>query len=219
MYKNFKKYKMFFKLTCAVVASVAGYGVMSYCSTEFLGQEVPISYAQQSIPKQAIRLRVLAHSDHPADQRIKRQIRDLVIANMKSWAKQPGDMKEARALVQAHLPALAQTVTRALKDTGANYKAKLSLGQANFPDKVYGMKKYPAGKYEALVVTLGAGQGRNWWCVLFPPLCFVDLEESMKQDEVASASTELAAQPVRSSVQARSYFADKACELYAKIVD
>lgn len=129
------------------------------------------------IPQESIRLRILANSDGAADQLVKRRVRDAVVEQMNGWVAQldnPQSLEEARRIIREHLPAIEEQVGQTLKQYGKNYDYQVELGTVPFPTKMYGGAVYPAGDYEALRVTLGEGKGKNWWCVLFPPLCFID---------------------------------------------
>lgn len=126
------------------------------------------------IPDQAIRLRILANSDSVQDQAVKRAVRDRVMALIDTWVAKPQSIEEARALIREHLPEIGDTIAAQLQESGAGYSYRAELGVVPFPVKVLGSRVYPSGDYEALRITLGSGQGHNWWCVLFPPLCFVD---------------------------------------------
>jgi stage II sporulation protein R len=132
------------------------------------------SAVNPEIPRDAIRLRILANSDAPGDQWIKRKIRDAIVASMNEWVADPDNLPEARAEVRKRLPELRRLVAQTLATYGYSGDFSLELKEADFPTKIYGNRVYPAGKYEALLITLGEGKGQNWWCVLFPPLCFVD---------------------------------------------
>lgn len=126
------------------------------------------------IPKNAIRLRILANSDHANDQQIKRRVRDIVNHQIETWVKDLKSERIAKKVIQAHLPAIRTLVKQELKKERVDQTYTVKLGEADFPTKLYGGTVYPAGTYQALVITLGSGQGANWWCVLFPPLCFLD---------------------------------------------
>ncbi|WP_243735189.1 stage II sporulation protein R [Paenibacillus turpanensis] len=145
--------------------------------------KVNAAVAAPSIPQESIRLRILANSDSPTDQLVKRAVRDEIVKEMNQWVKGPETLEEARAIVAAHLPELEAAVARVLEQRGFNYTYQVELGQIDFPTKMYGNEMYPAGKYEAVLVTLGNGEGQNWWCVLFPPLCFVDIVSGDKKKE------------------------------------
>ncbi|WP_020619463.1 stage II sporulation protein R [Paenibacillus daejeonensis] len=165
------------------------------------GQRMDAAIVQGAIPEESIRLRILANSDSPQDQAIKRHVRDAVVAEMESWATGPQTIGEARMAIQANLPLLQAAVEDTLESRGFTYGFEVELANVPFPTKMYGSQVYPAGDYEALRVTLGAGDGQNWWCVLFPPLCFVDgisgeasAAESTPVSEVsADASTDASA--------------------------
>jgi stage II sporulation protein R len=133
--------------------------------------------AQNLIPEDSIRLRILANSDSLQDQWIKRKVRDAIIAEVNSWVDslQVKDLAEARQLIKSRMPEIEEAVQSTLTQYGFTYGFKMELDVVPFPTKVYAGEVYPAGDYEALRVTLGKGEGQNWWCVLFPPLCFVDI--------------------------------------------
>ena len=126
------------------------------------------------IPDEAIRLRILANSDKEEDQTVKRLIRDEVNADITEWVKDLTSLDEAREVIQSHLPDIQETARKVLQENGLEQSATVDFGQAEFPTKLYGQFLYPAGEYEAVIITLGEGEGANWWCVLFPPLCFLD---------------------------------------------
>jgi stage II sporulation protein R len=141
------------------------------------GQKSDAAIAEVTIPQDSIRLRILANSDMAGDQLVKRQIRDSIVEQMNQWVAEledPQSLEQARTLIRGHLPELNALVADELEKRGIEYTYKVELGVVPFPTKMYGGTVYPAGEYEAVRVTLGAGKGQNWWCVLFPPLCFID---------------------------------------------
>lgn len=129
----------------------------------------------QVIPDEAIRLRILANSDEEKDQQIKRDVRDEVNRVVSRWVADITDIEEARELIQERLPEIDQLVGEVLQESDENREYTVDYGKnITFPMKLYGDYLYPAGEYEAILITLGEGDGSNWWCVLFPPLCFLD---------------------------------------------
>lgn len=136
---------------------------------------VNAAVVEQTIPEDSIRVRILANSDAPGDQWVKRQVRDEMITQMKDWVQGPQTIEEARKRVRTHLRELHSVIGEVLHKYGFTYEYKVELGRIPFPTKMYGNRVYPAGDYEALLITLGKGAGQNWWCVLFPPLCFVNI--------------------------------------------
>ncbi|WP_031406640.1 stage II sporulation protein R [Geobacillus vulcani] len=134
--------------------------------------------AAVAIPDEAIRLRILANSDAAEDQQLKRKVRDAVNAQINGWVAELTSFEEAKRVIRSHLPDIEQTVARVLRNEQSDQTYKVEFGPVHFPTKVYGNYVYPAGTYEAVLITLGEGKGANWWCVLFPPLCFLDFSNS-----------------------------------------
>jgi len=165
------------------------------------------------IPEESIRLRILANSDSAADQALKREIRDAIIARMQEWVVGPHTLDEARAVVNAHLPEFDALVGKMIEERGYSYTHTVELGKVPFPTKMYGNVVYPAGDYEALRITIGSGEGQNWWCVLFPPLCFVD---SVSGEAVASTAAVVAKTEVAETGNGKSVEAKAAVKPAAK---
>lgn len=139
-------------------------------------QKADAAIAGGDIPQESIRLRILANSDSASDQAVKRHVRDAVVAEINSWIQSTSTqtIEEARQSIRGHMKDIEKVVAAQLRERGFTYSFKAELDVVAFPTKIYGSKVYPAGDYEALRITLGSGAGQNWWCVLFPPLCFVD---------------------------------------------
>lgn len=141
------------------------------------GQKIDSAAAEGRIPQESIRLRILANSDKAGDQVVKRRVRDAVIKQIDGWVTEldnPQSLDAARGVIREHMDEIEGLVGKTLASSGKRYSYKVELAVVPFPTKMYGSAVYPAGDYEALRVTLGEGKGKNWWCVLFPPLCFVD---------------------------------------------
>lgn len=129
----------------------------------------------QVIPDDAIRLRILANSDNEADQQLKHVVRDRVNEQVTEWVAEITDIEEARRLIQENLPEIEAIIHEVIEENGTENDFSVEYGSnISFPMKLYGNYLYPAGEYEAILITLGEGNGSNWWCVLFPPLCFLD---------------------------------------------
>lgn len=147
----------------------------------------------QVIPDDAIRLRILANSDSEEDQKLKRLVRDRVNEEVTVWVEHITDIEEARTLIESRLPELEAIVADTLEEAGKTNEFSVEYGKnVSFPVKLYGSYLYPAGEYEAILITLGEGEGANWWCVLFPPLCFLDFFNgtTVAEAETAEDSTE-----------------------------
>lgn len=130
---------------------------------------------QAMIPDESIRLRILANSNQEKDQQIKYDIRDRVNAEITTWMDQMSDIDDARSLIQQRLDRIEEIAKEVLQEHQLSYDIDITYDErVVFPRKMYGSYIYPEGEYEAILMTLGAGLGDNWWCVLFPPLCFLD---------------------------------------------
>lgn len=128
----------------------------------------------QIIPDEAIRLRILANSDGEKDQKVKRIVRDKVNEQITNWVVDIDDIDEARQLIKSNIPEITETARQVLADYGDKNVHVEYSEKVTFPVKLYDTYLYPAGEYEAVLITIGEGKGANWWCVLFPPLCFLD---------------------------------------------
>ena len=124
------------------------------------------------IPEDAIRIRVIANSNEKQDQDLKRSIKDEVEQYLYNKLKDINDVNKADIVIKESIPNVEKIVSKYTKDYKINY------GMNYFPEKEYKSIVYDAGNYKSLVITLGNGLGDNWWCVLFPPLCLMEADES-----------------------------------------
>ena len=127
--------------------------------------------AQSQLAERVVRLHVLANSDGQEDQALKLLVRDRVLARATELLTQARDRTEAEALLRAELPELEALAVRELQANGCAYPVTAELADTEFPTREYESFTLPAGEYLALWVVIGEGAGRNWWCVVFPPLC------------------------------------------------
>lgn len=130
------------------------------------------------IPDEAIRLRVLANSNSKDDQELKLKVRDELQLYMYELLKDTKGIEQARETINQNLNQIKENVKSTLQKYDSSIKFQVNFGLNYFPDKEYKGIVYPAGQYESVLVTLGEGNGNNWWCVLFPPLCLMEAEES-----------------------------------------
>lgn len=133
--------------------------------------------SEAALAGQVLRLHVVANSDSEADQARKLLVRDAVLARASRLLDGAGDRQNAEAALAPHLDELAQAGADALARTGNHDPVSVALADQWFPTKEYNGFSLPAGRYRALRVTIGAGEGRNWWCVVFPPLCLASVAE------------------------------------------
>lgn len=129
------------------------------------------------IPKEAIRLRIIANSNNIEDQYIKNKVKENINKEIENILTTT-TIEESRNKIKENIEKIDKTIRNTLKEEGYNYKYKISYGQNYFPEKIYKNVKYEEGNYESLVITLGKGEGNNWWCVLFPPICVIEETET-----------------------------------------
>ena len=129
------------------------------------------------IPENAIRFRIIANSNNENDQQLKHIIKDDVEEEIYKLIKVAKNTEEARNIITSNL----DRIDGILKKYNVNYD--INYGSNFFPQKTYKGIEYPEGEYESLVITLGQGIGKNWWCVLFPPLCLLDEESNIDDVE------------------------------------
>lgn len=146
---------------------------------------------QQGIANEVFRFHVLANSDSDEDQRVKLEVRDAVISYMKSEMSKDSDGQksvsssagETKRWSKEHLPELVRVADEVLEREGMDYQAQAQVTKCEFPEKRYGDVTFPQGEYEALRITLGEAVGHNWWCVLYPNLCFLDATYAVVSDD------------------------------------
>lgn len=137
-----------------------------------------IAMAEDTPP--LIRLHILANSNSQEDQRVKYMVRDRVIYTMSEKFKDSQSLEESEHILLENLQNIEDEARAVLRQEGSHDEVKAYYGIFNFPTKYYGTFSLEAGRYEALKLVIGEGEGANWWCVLFPPLCFVDGQNSEK---------------------------------------
>ncbi len=145
-----------------------------------------ISYAKSvstDISKNVFRLHVLANSNSEEDQNLKYKVRDSLISYMNSLCADVNSKSQAIEIAQNHVDEFKQIALDVIKENGYNYNVEVEIGNFEFPTKQYGDISLPAGLYDALRVKIGKAEGQNWWCVMFPPLCFVDVTSGVVPKE------------------------------------
>lgn len=130
------------------------------------------------IPDDAIRMRVLANSNSEYDQSIKKQVSIELQKSMYHLLKNTKGIDQARAVIKSHMNEIEETVKATLIRLDYDKGYEINYGMNYFPNKEFHGVTYEEGYYESVLVTLGSGEGDNWWCVLFPPICLLEAEES-----------------------------------------
>ncbi len=135
------------------------------------------------ISNSVFRLHVIANSDTEEDQNLKYKVRDAVLEYMNSISKECNSKKEVISLAYKYQYEFKSIAENVIKENGYDYSIEIKIGNFEFPTKYYGDISLPAGYYDALRIEIGEAKGQNWWCVMFPPLCFVDVTSGIVPDE------------------------------------
>ena len=128
---------------------------------------------QKSLANKVLRLHILANSNSEYDQELKLKVRDEVVNYLTPLLKNASNLEETKKIVAQNITSI-NSVAQNTVSKYSNYKTVSSLAISNFPTKQYGSFAFPAGEYDALKIIIGNGEGNNWWCVMFPPLCFTN---------------------------------------------
>ncbi len=156
-----------------------------------------LNYVQaisSDISSSVFRLHVIANSNSNEDQSLKYKVRNDLLNYMNNICKNCTSKEEAMSTVSCHKDEFRQVALNTIRNEGYSYDVKIQIGNFEFPTKHYGDISLPAGFYDALKVEIGEAQGRNWWCVMFPSLCFVDVSNGFvpeeSKDELKNALTD-----------------------------
>ncbi|MBP3255418.1 MAG: stage II sporulation protein R [Clostridia bacterium] len=138
-----------------------------------------VNAVSNDISKSVFRLHVLANSDSESDQNLKYKVRDNLIEYMNSLCSNTTSKDEAMQIAESHLEDFILIAQNTVYENGYNYNVTAEIGNFSFPKKNYGDISLPEGMYDALRVKIGEAKGQNWWCVMFPPLCFVNVSSGI----------------------------------------
>lgn len=138
---------------------------------------------QEHLAQEVLRFHVLANSDSDEDQELKLQVRDAVLAYMEENMPEEDSADAVKDWARAHIDEIEDASCSVIAENGADYPVSAAVTTCWFPDKSYGDVTFPAGNYEALRIEIGEAKGHNWWCVLYPGLCFMDTVNAVVPDE------------------------------------
>lgn len=158
----------------AAAALIAGILTGALVERRTFQVEAKISDTQLKLAEEVLRFHVLANSDSEEDQALKMKVKEEIISYMKKEIPDADSVEETKKWVSTHQKELENTARNVIKSEGYNYAVTARLTRSYFPDKTYGDVTFPAGDYEALRIEIGEAEGQNWWCVLYPNLCFID---------------------------------------------
>lgn len=137
----------------------------------------------KDISDSIFRLHVIANSDNINDQNLKYKVRDNILQYMRTITSEITTKDEIIEIVSSHLEDFKTVAQNTVYKNGYNYNVSVEIGNFKFPTKTYGDISFPPGLYDALRIKIGDAKGKNWWCVMFPPLCFIDVSAGIVPDE------------------------------------
>lgn len=140
-------------------------------------------YEYNDVKDSLIRFHVLANSDSKEDQDLKIKVKNAIIKDLYTDLSNSKSIDETRNILVSKEDEIKALSEKIINEEGYNYKVNIELKRENFPEKQYGSITLPQGNYEAFRVIIGNGNGHNWWCVMFPPLCFIDVTKGKVEDE------------------------------------
>ena len=141
------------------------------------------SHMQQDLAEEVFRFHVLANSDSEEDQALKMQVKEAVVAYMKEEIPSSDSVETTKEWAKGHLDAIVNLAEAVIQEEGYAYKVTAEVTTCDFPEKTYGDITFPPGEYEALRIEIGEAKGQNWWCVLYPNLCFIDAVHAVVPEE------------------------------------
>ena len=147
---------------------IAGAIVLLYIWTTVLGND----FLQPSIASKILRFHVIANSNSSEDQAVKEQVRDAVGTYLQPLLEEANSLEETKQIVGRNMGEVIRISKRTLAEYGYDYEVSANITTTEFPEKTYGSYTFPEGEYEALQIVIGEGTGQNWWCVLYPNMCF-----------------------------------------------
>lgn len=142
-----------------------------------------VEAVSNDLKNNVFRLHVIANSDTKDDQDLKYIVRDNVLSYMNNLCSDTKNKEEAISIANNHLDEFKKIAQDTVYANGFNYDVEVEIGNFSFPTKTYGDISLPSGYYDALRIKIGSAQGKNWWCVMFPPLCFVDVSSGVVPNE------------------------------------
>lgn len=175
-----------------------------------------LNYAD--IADKLIRFHVIANSDSDEDQALKLKVRDKIIDGMAAKLENAESLDEARQILISNIDEVNNIAEEVILAEGYDYDVKTMLSNENFPDKIYGDYIFPQGNYEAYRVIIGEGMGQNWWCVMFPPLCFVDeSKKTIDSDKLDESISSIQSEKEKKQNEINIKFKFKIIEVFKKI--
>lgn len=138
---------------------------------------------QQGISEKIMRFHVVANSDSDEDQALKLKVKEAVVSYISPILKESADINESKEILAARQQEIIAIANEIIQANGYDYTVTAGFEYTYFPTKSYGSFTFPPGNYEAFMIRIGKSEGKNWWCVLYPPLCFIDVSHGVVNEE------------------------------------
>ncbi len=171
------------------------------------------------VREKVLRLHVIANSDSVSDQALKYAVRDELLKDGESIFSGSGTADEAEGKISDNILFLKETSEEVISKEGYDYNVNIDIGRTYFPTREYGNVTLPAGYYNAVRVIIGEGKGRNWWCVMFPPMCLPAASEKSPALSDILTEEELKLVTEKGKYELRFWFVEKYYELKQKFID
>lgn len=188
--------------------------------TLIIGGEVKhIEACTYDYKEKLIRFHVIANSDTEEDQQLKLKVRDAVISYLQPKLENSSSIEESEKIIKSEYDNLEKISRNIIDKNGYDYNVEIGLTYSNFPAKQYSSVVLPAGKYKALKIIIGDGKGKNWWCVMFPPLCFLDDENGVIDEKTDQKLKEILSPKEYELIMAKNKSQVKNLKLKFKIAE
>lgn len=166
---------------------ITGVIVFLFVWTVVLGND----FLQPSIATKILRFHVIANSDSECDQAVKEDVRDAVGVYLQPLLEEAESLEETKQIVGKNIRSIIEISKKTLREKGYEYEVSARITTTEFPEKSYGSYTFPKGEYEALQIVIGEGSGQNWWCVLYPNMCFRGSVFEVVEEEAGEALREV----------------------------
>ena len=199
------------KIRQAELALLLGMAISVFCAG-FCG----FAKEYDGITDTVFRLHILANSDSEADQQLKLKVRDAVLENCSYIFEGAKSAEDAASAAAEHMEEIQRTAEQVISENGSDYPVRCEIAETDFDTRIYDSITMPAGRYLALRITIGEAEGKNWWCVMFPPLCLpavTDVNEVLEEWDGVFTEEQLDMLNEPENYECRFYF----LELYKKI--
>lgn len=170
------------KKVLSIIIIIMCTSLFSGCASNLNNSNSREVFNYDDVKDSLIRFHVIANSDDEEDQELKLKVKDEVIEYLYPYLEKSTSLEESRKILVSHEEDVNNIASQVISDAGYKYDVKIQFSRENFPEKNYGDIVLPQGEYEAFRIIIGNGEGKNWWCVMFPPLCFVDVTKGTVSD-------------------------------------